>query len=145
VAGRLTHRPQARSRVASALLTLCFGAAIVAGCGGSGKPSYCSAVSDLKSSIKALPSTDVVQNGTSALESAFSKVQDNATAVVNDAKSDFPSETSAVKTSVDALSSTVKQLAGSPSAALIAQLPGQAAGVASAVQNLTSAATSKCG
>jgi hypothetical protein len=120
---------------------------LVAACGGSGsgKPSYCSAVNNLKSSIKALPSTDVVANGTNALKSAFSKVQDNAAAAVNAAKSDFPNETAAMKSSVDTLSNTVKQLKSSPSAATAAQLPSQVSAVVTSVQNFTKAASSKCG
>jgi hypothetical protein len=121
---------------------------LVAACGGSGggsgKPSYCSAVNDLKSSIKALPSTDVVANGTNALKSAFSKVQGNVNAAVNAAKSDFPNETAAMKNSVDTLSNTVKQLTSSPSAATAAQLPGQVSAVVTSVQNFTKAASSKC-
>jgi phage-related protein len=117
---------------------------LLAACGGSSKPSYCSAVGNLKDSIKALPSTDVIANGTNALKSAFSKVQDNANAAVNAAKSDFPNETTAVKSAVDALSSTVQQVSSSPSAATIAQLPGQVSALVTAVQNLTKAASSKC-
>jgi phage-related protein len=127
------------------VLGLTVSVVLLAGCGGSSKPSYCSSVNDLKNSIKALPSTDVIKNGTSALQSAFSKVQDNATAVVDDAKSDFPTETTAVKNSVDALSNTVKQVSSSPSAATIAQLPGEVSAVVTAVQSFTSAASSKCG
>jgi hypothetical protein len=117
---------------------------LLAACGGSSKPSYCSAVNDLTASIKALPSTDVIANGTNALKSAFNKVQDNANAAVNAAKSDFPNETAALKSSVDALSNTVQQATSSPSAATIAQLPGQVSAVVTAVQNFTKAASSKC-
>jgi hypothetical protein len=134
-----------RQRLAPATFVLAATVALLTGCGGSSKPSYCSAVGDLKSSIQALPSVDVVKNGTSALQSAFTKVQDNANAVVNDAKSDFPTETSAVKTSVDSLSSTVKQLSSNPSAATVAQLPAQVSAVATAVKGFTSATSSKCG
>ena len=61
-------RPCAASRCAGAL----------AACGGSSKPSYCSSVSSLESSIKALPSTNIVQTGLSGLESAVAKVQSDA-------------------------------------------------------------------
>jgi hypothetical protein len=125
-------------------VTLAIGATLVAGCGGSSKPSYCGAVSNLENSIKALPSTNVIQNGVSGLESALSKVQDDANKVVSSAKSDFPTETAAVKSSVDALSGTVKQLKSSPAPATIAQLPGQIAAVATAVKGFTSATSSKC-
>ncbi len=119
--------------------------ALVAGCGGSSsKPSYCSSVASLKSSVKALPETNVVKNGTSALTSAVTKIQTDAQSAVSSAKSDFPNETSAVKSSVDALSTTVKQLTSSPSPATIVQVPGQVKAVVTAIDGFVSATSSKC-
>ena len=119
-------------------------ALLLSACGDSSKPSYCSAVNNLKNSIEALPNTDVIQNGTNALKSAVTKVENDANAVVSAAKSDFSNEIDAVKTSVDSLSSTVKQLSSSPSAATLAQLPGEASAVATALKNLADATSSKC-
>jgi outer membrane murein-binding lipoprotein Lpp len=134
------------SRAQAVMVALSVYTALIAGCGSSSsKPDYCSSLSSLEASIKALPSTDVVKNGTSALESALKKVQSDANAVVSGAKSDFPNETSALKSSIDALSTTVKQLTSSPSAATLAQVPGQVTAVANAVKGFTSAASSKCG
>ena len=84
-------------------------AAAIAACGGSSKPSYCSSVSNLKSSIKALPSTNIVATGLNGLESAVTKVQSDATTAINAAKSDFPTETSALKSSIDTLSTPSKR------------------------------------
>jgi hypothetical protein len=138
-----TQRNRARGRVLVALVILSVGAALIAGCGSS-KPSYCSAVNNLENSIKALPSTDVVKNGTSALKSALTKVKDDANSVISAAKADFPSETSALSSSVNALSGTVTQLASSPSTSTAAQLPGQVAAVSTAAKNVKSATSSKC-
>ena len=116
----------------------------LSGCGGSSKPSYCSSVDNLKSSIKALPTTNVVATGVNGLKSAIEKVQTDANAAVNDAKSDFPNETSAVKSSVDTLSATIKSLSSSPSASALAQVPSQVSAVVTAVDNFSSATKSKC-
>ena len=113
---------------------LCVGA--LAACGGASKPSYCSSVSNLESSIKALPSTNVVATGLNGLESAVSKVQSDAQTAISNAKSDFPSETSALKSSIDTLSTTAKQAASSPSVATIAQLPAQVSAVRDRRQQL---------
>jgi hypothetical protein len=126
--------------VAAALL--CAGA--LGACGGSSKPSYCSSVSNLESSIKALPSTNIVATGLNGLESAVSKVQSDAQTAINAAKSDFPNETSALKSSIDTLSTTVKQATSAPSAATIAQIPSQASAVVTAANNFQSATKSKC-
>lgn len=126
------------------VLGLSLAAVLLASCGGSSKPSYCSSLTNLQDSIKALPSTNVVQNGLGGLKSAVAKIESNAQAVVNDAKGDFPNETNALKSSVDTLSATVKQAASSPSASTLAQIPGQASAVVSAVDSFASATKSKC-
>jgi hypothetical protein len=128
-----------------ALVAVSIAAAVLAGCGGSSKPSYCSAVTELENSIKALPTTDVIKNGTSGLQSALTKVENNAKSVVDAAKSDFPNETNAVKSSVDSLSSSIKQLGSSATPAAIAQVGVQASAVVTAVKDLVSATSSKCG
>jgi hypothetical protein len=131
-------KPRATAAIV-AVAVLC-----AAACGGSSKPSYCSAVSNLESSIKAIPSTNIVQTGLSGLESALSKVQSDAQTAINEAKSDFPNETSALKTSIDTLTTTVKQATSSPTAATIAQIPAQVSAVVTAANNFQSATKSKC-
>ena len=132
-------------RSAALVLTaLAAAAAVLAGCGSS-KPSYCSAVSNLETSIKAVPNTDVVANGTNALKSALQKVQSDAKAVVSAAKSDFPKETSALSDSVTTLSNSIKQLPSSPTPQAVAQLAGQATAVVNAAKDLKNATSSKCG
>ena len=129
-----------------ALVALVIGGALLAGCGSSSKPSYCSPVSKVENAIKSLPSVDQIKkNGVGTLKTAVSQLQQDATTAVNQAKSDFSSQTTALKSSVDALSSTVKQIAGSPSALTIAQLPAELSAVSTAAKNLQSAVSSKCG
>ncbi len=131
-------------KTAQTVTALVLGVAALAACGGSSKPSYCSSVSSLESSIKALPSTNIVATGLNGLESAVSKVQSDAQTAVNAAKSDFPTETSALKSSVNTLSATVKQAVASPSVSTIAQLPAQVSAVVTAANNFQSATKSKC-
>jgi hypothetical protein len=134
-----------RARAGALAAALLAAAALaLSGCGGSSKPSYCSSVDNLKSSIKAIPSTNIVASGVNGLKSAIEKVQAASTTAVNDAKSDFPSETSALKSSVDTLSATVKSLSSSPSASTLAQVPSQVSAVVTAVDNFSSATKSKC-
>ncbi len=130
-------------QTAQTLVALALSAAALGACGSS-KPAYCSSVSNLESSIKALPSTNVVQTGLNGLESAVSKVQSDAQTAINDAKGDFPTETSALKSSVNTLSTTVKQAASSPSVSTIAQIPAQVSAVVTSVNNFQSATKSKC-
>lgn len=113
--------------------------------GGAAAPApYCTALTNLESSIKALAGPEVVHHGTSALEANFEKVKQNAEAVLDATRSEFPSQSAALKSSVDTLASTVEQIAHAPSAALIARLPGQVSSVATQAKNLRAAASSKC-
>jgi predicted PurR-regulated permease PerM len=134
------RRPR-RTAVTLAALVLC---AILAACGGSSKPGYCSAVSNLESSIKAIPSTNIVATGLNGLKSSLTKVQSDAQTAISAAQSDFPNETSALKSAVDTLETTVRQAASSPSAATLAQIPAQVSAVVTAVNNFQSATKSKC-
>jgi hypothetical protein len=132
-------------RVALAPVVLVVAATLVAACGSSGssKPAYCSKVSDLKSSVADLAKVKPVQNGTSAVTSALDKVKSNADAAIAAAKSDFPSETSAVRSAIDNLEKSAQRLESSPVATITA-LPGQIQAAVTAVENLEGAA-SKCG
>jgi hypothetical protein len=101
-------------------------------------------VSDLKSSVADLAKVKPVQNGASAVTSALDKVQSNADAAVAAAKSDFPSETSAVRSARDNLEKVAQRLKSSPVATITA-LPGQIQAAVTAVTNLEGATSSKCG
>ena len=119
----------------------------LAGCGGSSKPSYCSDRSNLQNSVKDLPSaasSAASSRDVSVLQSQVAKVQADATSLVNSAKGDFPTETSAVKSSVGTLQGAVKALPASPSATDIAPIAADAASVVTSVQTFTSASKSKC-
>jgi len=119
-----------------------IGLVALAGCGSS-KPAYCSARTNLENSVKGLTSL-TASSGISGLESQLNKIQSNVNTLVSEAKSDFPSETSAMKSSVDALTSAVKTIPSSPSAGQIATIATDAANVVSSVKSFEDASSSKC-
>ena len=121
-------------------LVLAAAAAVVAlaGCGSS-KPAYCTDRTNLQNSVKGLTSS-----GISGIRSQLTQIQSDATTLVNSAKGDFPSETSAITSSVSTLKSSVAALPSSPSAAQIATVTRDAAGVVSSVKSFTDASNSKC-
>jgi hypothetical protein len=133
-------RTGARSALA---LVAVVAAATMAGCS-SGPPAYCTNRTNLENSIKGL--TDLnVSSGISGLQAQAKKIESNATTLVNSAKSDFPSQTSAITSSVDALKTSVQQVASGPTAANIATLATNAASVVRSVKDFTDATDSKCG
>ncbi|MFL5859498.1 MAG: hypothetical protein ACJ780_01775 [Solirubrobacteraceae bacterium] len=122
-------------------------AVLIAGCGSSGssKPSYCSSLTSLEDSIKAVPSTDIIQNGTKGLKASVDNVVNNAHAVVDSAKKDFPNETGAITSSIDSLTTTINEIEKSPTPALVVQAAGGVAALGTAVKNFSSSASSQCG
>lgn len=118
-------------------------AVALAGCGGSSKPAYCSDRTDLENSVKDLPSVTSA-SGVSGLTSQITTIKSDATSVVNSAKGDFPTETAAVKSSVDTLASAVQGLPSSPSSTQIAAVAADAASVVSSVKSFSDASKSKC-
>ena len=130
-------------RVAAGCLAAALLAAL-AGCGGSSKPAYCSDRSDLQSSVKGL-SDLTASSGISGLKTQLKTIQSDANKVVSSAKSDFPSETDAITTSVDTLQSAVQAVPSSPTAKQFAPVATAAAGVVSSVKSFVDATNSKCG
>ena len=66
----------------------------LAGCGSS-KPAYCSARTNLENSVKGLTNLNS-SSGVSGLKAQLSKIETDANTVISQAKSDFPSQTSAI-------------------------------------------------
>lgn len=112
------------------------------GCGSS-QPSYCSDVSSLTNSVKDVKGA-VTSGGVSALQSQLTKVKNDASKAINSAKSDFPGETSALKSSVQSLETAVKGLPSNPSAAQLVGLTTAGAEVVTAVTNFADSTKSKC-
>jgi conjugal transfer/entry exclusion protein len=137
------RKPSNLRRARLALVVLAALAAIILAACGSSKPAYCTSRTNLENSIKGLTSLNA-SSGVSGLKSQLQKIQSDATTLVNQAKNDFPSETSAISSSVSNLESAVKSLSSSPSASQIASVTTAASGVVSSVTSFTNATKSKC-
>ena len=140
---------KSRSRQGSAwvrvplVLAAAATAVTLAGCGSS-KPAYCTDRSNLQNAVNGLTSL-TASSGVSAWESQAQKVHTAATALVNSAKSDFPSQTSAITSAVNGLKSSAAALRSSPSAATIVAVTQAASGVKSSVTSFKNATSSQCG
>ena len=133
-----------RGAMRTAIATVAAGSLIaLGGCGSSSKPAYCSDRTNLENSVKNLPSVHLQQRRQRS-EITDQHDRSDANAVVSSAKSDFPTQTSAVKTSVDTLQTAVKALPSSPSATQVAAIATDAASVKSSVKSFTDASKSKC-
>jgi hypothetical protein len=140
-----------RSRAAKVRVPLRFAMAtvgvvaliVLAGCGGSSKPAYCTDRTNLENSVKGLTSLKL-SSGISGLQSQAKTIQSDATSLANSAKGDFPSQTSDIKASVNDLSSALKAITSTPSASQIASVATSAASVATSVKSFVDASSSKC-
>ena len=117
---------------------------VAAGCGGSSKPDYCSKVSDLQQSVNDLKGVQLQSGALSTIQTDVQKVQSNATAVVSSAKQDFPTQTSALQSSVSTLSATINALPSAPTPQQLLPLAPQIRSVGTASQDLSNATNSAC-
>jgi hypothetical protein len=136
-----------RRTLMAALASLGFVVAVpLLGCGSSSsKPSYCAQREELKKNVKALGEVNVVQGGTNAISAALAKVESSAKGLVEATKSEFPTQTQTLESSISELSKSVQGLSGSSSATAIAAIPTEVVAVGSAVSGLANATSSKCG
>jgi len=143
---RQPHRTVA-TWIARAVYVAALGLVGLAGCGSSSssssKPAYCSARTSLENSIKQVTSL-TPSSGIGALEAAFTNIKTDANTVISQAKGDFPSETSAIKSSVDSLTTAVSALESNPSPGNIATVTDAACNVVSSFKSFVDATQSKC-
>ncbi len=118
---------------------------LASGCGGSSKPEYCSKVTELEGSVEELKNVQLESGALPSLQADLKLVQSNAEGVVNSAKQEFPTETTAVKSSTSTLAAALQALAPAPTPAELLSLAPKVTAVVSAVEGLSSATESACG
>jgi flagellar basal body rod protein FlgC len=143
-----THRRGEWARVLFAFAGA-VGLVAVAACGSSAstsssRPAYCSDRTNLQKSVKGLTSLSP-SAGVSGLEAQVNKVKTIANNLANATKSDFPSQSNALNSSITALENSARSLASNPSAANIGTVTTDASNVVTAARNLVNATNAKCG
>jgi hypothetical protein len=112
---------------------------MIAGCGSS-KPEYCSDVTALQNSVKNLN----VSGGLSSLQTQVQTIVSQGKKLPSSAKSDFPSQTAAIKSSFATLQTEVQGITSKPTAKQALTIASDAAAAVTAVKNFASATQSKC-
>ncbi|HEY7483501.1 MAG TPA: hypothetical protein VH912_03485 [Streptosporangiaceae bacterium] len=141
---RPAHRPGPRRRglVPAAVLVLAL-SGLAAGCGSS-KPAYCTDASQLKTSVQDLGNVNINVHDLSSVDTAVSKVQADAEKFATDAKSAYPSQTTALKNSVSSLETAVKSAMSQPSVTTVAAVVSSVTQVKTAADNVQSAVKGTC-
>ena len=142
---RPAYRPGTRPRLllAAAVLPLIL-SGLAAGC--SSSPAYCTAATNLKTSVSNLGNVDVAKNGLSSLQTALNSVTSNAHTFAADAKSAFAPQTTALQNSLSGLETAIKSAKSQPSltaASAVASSVTQVKNSASALQSAVSG-SGKC-
>ena len=145
---RATYRPGTRTWLLfpAAVLVL---SGLAAGCSSSGsssssKPAYCTAAGQLKTSVHNLGNVSVSKNGLGSLQTALGKVQTSANTFATDAKSAYPSQTTALKNSLSSLETAIKSAKGQPPLTAAAAVVPAVTQVKTSANNLQSAVKGKC-
>jgi hypothetical protein len=139
---RPIHRPGLRrwALLPAAALVL---SGLAAGCSSS-KPAYCTDADQLKTSVQDLGNVNINVHDLSSVNTAVSKVQADATTFASDAKSAYPSQTTALKTSLSSLETAVKSAMAQPSLTTVAAVVSSVTQVKTAADNLQTAAKGTC-
>jgi hypothetical protein len=116
---------------------------LAAGCSSS-QPAYCTAASQLKTSVQNLGNVDVAKNGLGSLQTALNSVTSNANTFASDAKSAFPTQTTALKNSLSSLETAIKSAQGQPPVTAAATVVSPVAQVKSSASTLESAVSGNC-
>jgi hypothetical protein len=139
---RPAHRPGPHrwALVLAAALVL---ATVAAGCSSS-KPAYCTAASQLKTSVQDLGNININVHDLSSVNTAVSNVQADAKKLASDVKSAYPSQTTALKTSLSSLQAAVKSAMAQPSLTTVAAVVSSVTQVKTAAGNMQTAVKGKC-
>jgi hypothetical protein len=130
--------------IALAALGLTIGVIALGGCGSS-KPGYCTQVGEVKAAAQGLGNS--ISSGPSAVVSAVQKLGSSLAALDTAASNELAPQRSALKSSLEALEKTAKELIAAPSSQartqILISIPAQVGAVQTAVSNLAAAAD-KC-
>jgi hypothetical protein len=122
-------------------MTMVAAAAAVAGCG---TPAYCSDLDELEKSVNDLKGIQIDRGALPTLRVELGEVGNDADAVVRSAREDFPSQTSAVESSLSQLSAGVQGLPESPSREELRAITPQLRDFLRSAQDLSNATRSAC-
>jgi len=141
---RPAHRPGPRrwALLPAAVLVLAL-SGLAAGCSSS-TPAYCTDASQLKTDVQNLGNVNINVHDLSSVDTAVSKVQADAEKFATDAKSAYPSQTTALKNSVSSLETAVKSAMSQPSVTTVAAVVSSVTQVKAAAGNVQSAVKGTC-
>jgi hypothetical protein len=124
------------------------GAVLLAGCGSSSKPAYCTQVTNFENSVKTLEQVEVSPSNISTITADVQKVGSRAKELESAVRTEFASQISSMKTSAGALEATLRELVSAPGSATIAHavsvVPAEIEGLKHSAAEIQEVTKSKC-
>ncbi|MSX02955.1 MAG: hypothetical protein F2813_07320 [Actinobacteria bacterium] len=99
-----------RTFATSFLSAACIAAVAAVSLPGCGKPEFCAKRTDFSSAVTTLTNVSLTPPDPNQISADVTSVENAGTAMINSAKADFPSESSALETAVNNTVSTAKEL-----------------------------------
>ena len=138
---RSAYRPGTRTWLLLPAAVL-VASGLATGC--SRTPAYCTAASNLKTSVSNLGNVDVAKNGLSSLQTALNSVTSNAKTFAADAKSTFAPQTTALNNSLSGLGTAITSAKSQPSVSAVSAVVSAVTQVKNSASALQSAVSGKC-
>jgi hypothetical protein len=139
------HRKPLIPVAALALLTT---AVLLAGCGSSSKPAYCTQVTNFENSVNTLEQAEVSPSNLSTIVTDVQKVGTSSKELVSAVKTEFAPQVNSIKSSVAALEATLKELASAPSSSTLSHavtaIPPQVEALKRSAGEIQDVTKSKC-
>jgi hypothetical protein len=141
----MTVSPHAPARLLGVALAAAVGLSACGG-GSSSKPAFCADRDALQKSLTQLEgmSVSLDPSNLSALGTQLKQVDADAKALVQSAKTEFAPQTDALRASLTAVETSVRQAAASPSTGTLSAAATQVSNFATAFSNLSTAVKEKC-
>jgi hypothetical protein len=95
------------------------GALLLAGCGSSSKPAYCKQVNNFKESVKTLEGVELSPTNLGTIKTDVQNVVTRGEELKSAVGTEFEPQITSMKNSIDALGTTLKEVASSPSTSTI--------------------------
>jgi hypothetical protein len=123
-------------------------AALLAGCGSSSKPAYCTQVANFESSVKTLEQVEVSPSNLATITTDVQKLGASAKELESAVKTEFAPQINSMKSSVAALEASMKELGSSPSTSTLAHtavvVPPQVEALKRSTSEIQDVTKSKC-
>lgn len=123
-----------------AVIAVALAVAVSVSACGSSKPKYCSDVTDLQKSVGGID----LSGGLSSVKTQLQQIRTETDQLISSAKSDFPQQTSDIKSSLNRLETSGRAAVSSPSPSNLATVASDGKALVDAIDTFRTDTKNKC-